>query len=97
MAAKNKKKTSKQGIMSKIINIALIALSFARPLTQIMSGNTAYFTRTGGGTLIHEATFGLASGKFDLQAGAKLYAPAGAAAALGFIKRYALRKFPVRR
>ncbi len=90
--AKKKKKSSKQGIVSKVLNISLIALGFARPIQ-------LFFARGMKGALpviIREATFGLSEGKFRLADGLKMYTPAGAAAALGFLKSYLLRKFPVR-
>ncbi len=93
---KHKKKRSKQGLFSKAINAGLIALGFSRVLELI-------FTAAGRGgfgptvqAISDEATFGLMQGKLDLAAGARMYLPAGAAAALGGIKSYALKKFPVR-
>ncbi len=90
--AKAKKRRGRQGIVSKVLNIALIALTFARPIQ-------LFFARGMKGALpiiIREATFGLSEGKFRLADGLKMYTPAGAAAALGYLKSYALKKFPVR-
>ncbi len=96
MAAAKKKKRGKQGIVSKVLNGLLLALAFARPLERAFAGQWSYFTTVQQGSLVDEATFGLVSGKFSLAAGAKLYGPAGASAALGYIKSWAMRRYPIR-
>ena len=92
-----KKKSYKQGWVSKVINGLLTALTFARPL-QLLA--TVPLSRAID-SIIEEATFGLVRGgglsSFDLGRGLRMYSPAGAAAGLGFLKRYAMRHFPVRR
>ncbi len=93
MAAKNKKKGGRQGIVSKLMNVALIALGFARPLSIIIRKPNM----SGVEDIVHESTFGLATGKFNWKAGAKFYSPAGAAIALGKLKSYLIKQFPVRR
>ncbi len=95
MAAKNKKKGGKQGWVSKGINAGLIALGFSRVIELII------FHRGGGfgevaKEIKREATFGLSEGSFDLKAGLRMYTPAGAAAGLGALKTYLLKKYPVR-
>ncbi len=91
--AKKKRSRRRQGIVSKILNGSLIALGFARPIQ-------LFFARGLKGALpiiIREATFGLSEGKFNLRLGLRMYTPAGAAAALGFLKSFLMKKFPVRR
>ncbi len=92
MTAKNKKKSRRQGIVSKIMNIALIALTFARPIQLFVARGKDALP-----IIIREATFGLSEGKFKLADGLKMYTPAGAAAALGYLKSYAIKRFPVRK
>ncbi len=89
--AKKKKSRRRQGIVSKVMNISLIALGFARPIQLFLARGKDALP-----IIIREATFGLSEGKFKLADGLKMYTPAGAAAALGFLKSYLLRKFPVR-
>ncbi len=97
MAAKDKKKGGKQGIVSKIANVGLILLGMSRPLGLIFRhlGNL----QAGIDIIVRESTFGLGApgGKFDLASGLRFYTPAGAAVALGFLKSYLMKKFPVRR
>lgn len=95
MAAAKKNKSRRQGLVSKISNVGLILLGLSRPLT-IIFGNlqNPQFVAS---TIIKEATFGLSEGRFDTQAGARFYSPVGAAAAVGYLKSYLMRKFPVRR
>ncbi len=91
-----RKRSRKQGILSKVINVGLIALTFSRVLQLFV----AFGFNGAIPHIIREATFGLAApgglGKFDLNAGLTMYAPAGAALALGKLKGYAMRHFPVR-
>ncbi len=93
MAAKNKKKASRQGIVSKVMNIGLITLAFIRPIWLLWTKGAF----GGAGEIIRESTFGLSQGKFDLQAGLSFYTPVGASVTIGYMKSYLLRKFPVRR
>ncbi len=92
--AKKKKNGGRQGMVSKAINIGLIALGFSRVIEIIITPMTwksrLSLIRTG-------ATFGLSEGKFDWPAGLAMYTPGGAAIALGGLKSYLLKKFPVRR
>ncbi len=90
--AKAKKKRSRQSGFSKVINMAIIALGFARPLTLLIRSPSEGSINT----ILNEATFGLATGKLDLAAGARMYSPAGAAIGLGKLKQYLMRHFPVR-
>lgn len=95
MAAAKPKKKSRQSLMSKAMNAGLIVLGFSRPLQHLwafVSGRSDALE-----SLQYEATFGLSGGTLDLAAGGRMYAPAGSAAALGYLKSYLLRKFPVRR
>lgn len=93
MAAK-KKKSRRQGWLSKIINVGLIALGFSRiieiGLAQISPVDKLKAIQRG-------ATFGLSEGKFDFQEGLKMYTPGAAAVSLGFLKSFLMKKFPVRR
>ncbi len=91
--AKGKKKPSKQGLLSKVMNIGLIALGFSRVLGILFTSASVgdKFAQ-----IQREATFGLSQGKFDLNAGLAMYAPAGAAIGLGKLKKYLMRHFPVR-
>ncbi len=89
---KKKKSRRRQGLFSKAINAALIALGFARPIQLFMEKGVGAVD-----FIISEATFGLtdASG-FNLQKGLRMYAPVGAAVGLGKLKSYLFRHFPVR-
>ncbi len=80
--------------MSKVINAGLTLLAFSRVLTHLF---TAQPFEEKVRVIIKEAMFGLTEGAFDLQAGAQMYGPVGAAAALGFIRSYVTKHFPVRR
>ncbi len=90
--AKAKRKRSKQGMVSKVANVLLLLLTFARPISLLIRSPSMGSIDT----IMNEATFGLVSGKLDLAAGARMYAPGGAAVGLGMLKSYVLRKFPVR-
>ncbi len=84
--------------MSKAANLALLALTFARPLS-IFLGPGTITTKTE--KVVREATFGIvqgggAIGQFNLNEGLAMYLPAGAAFALGKMKGFAMRHFPVR-
>ncbi len=88
MAAK-KGKSRRQGWMSKVMNAGLIALGFSRVIELAFQRNWK--------GIIGEATFGFSDeGKFNLRRGLRMYTPAGAAIALGTMKRYLLKHFPVR-
>ncbi len=101
--AKKKKRSRRQGIVSKLANAGLIALTFATPLTLLFGPGTI---RSKIGTIIQLGTFGvvggvgtpggIAIGAFDLNQGLAMYAPAGAAAGLNELKKYAMRHYPVR-
>ncbi len=94
MPAKKKNRgRRRQGMFSKLTNILLIALGFARPLQLILTQGA---TKTTMDTIIKEATFGLSAGKFDLNAGLRMYTPGGAAIGLGKLKQYLMKHFPVR-
>ncbi len=94
MAAKDKKKGGRQGIVSKALNIGIIAIGFSRVIEILMASISM---RDKFKAIQRGATFGLSEGKFDLQEGLKMYSPVGAAAGLGALKSYLLKKFPVRR
>ncbi len=89
---KHKTKRSKQGLLSKAINAGLIAFGFSRVL-QILFMQAEIGTKIN--LITRGATFGLAGGTFDLDSGLQMYAPAGGAIALGKLKSYLMRKFPV--
>lgn len=95
--ANPKPKKRKQGVVSKVINGLLIALGFARPIQLLLNVPISRAIDS----IIEEATFGLVRGgglaSFDLGRGLRMYSPAGAAAGLGYMKSYLMRKFPVRR
>ncbi len=91
--AKKRRRRGKQGLFSKAINIALTLLAFARPIQIAFS---AKGPNTKLAQVIDEATFGLANGTFNLQKGLQMYTPVGAALALGTLKKFVMRKFPVR-
>ncbi len=90
--AKGKKKRSRQSLFSKAINAGLILLGLSRP---IMILAKLGFTETAVNAITSEATFGLSQGKFNLNEGLKMYTPAGGAIALGKLKQYLMRHFPV--
>ena len=92
-----KKKSSKQGWMSKAINAGLTLLAFSRPLLLLSTAPQRGSFDLTLKEIIREATFGLSEGGFDKDAGLRMYTPVGAAAALGFIRSYATKHFPVRR
>ncbi len=94
MAAKNKKKGGRQGLFSKALNVGLIVLGFSRVIEHLMA--PADF-KTKMRAIKRDATFGLSEGKFNLQNGLSMYTPGVAAIALGSLKSYLLKKFPVRR
>ncbi len=91
--AKKKNGRRKQGLVSKVMNVGLIALGFSRVLGILFTSASvgAKFEQ-----IQREATFGLSTGKFDLNAGLLMYSPIGAAIGLGKLKTYLLRHFPVR-
>ncbi len=93
--AKKKGRRRKQGLFSKVINMALIALAFARPL-QLFFFNLGGDLAGAAKVIVQEATFGLSEGTFDLNAGLRMYTPAVGAFALGKMKSFAMRHFPVR-
>lgn len=87
-----KKHSPKQGVFSKVTNILLWLLAFSNPITQIIQNPNA----TGVGNIIFGATGGASAGRFDLNNLIQFYAPVGAAASLGFVKSWAMKKWPVR-
>lgn len=92
-----KKHTPKQGWAGKLMNAGLIALGFSRVIEIIATRLTARAPQFIPADIVHDATFGLADGNFDLNAGLRMYTPAAGAIALGKLKQYLMRKFPVRR
>ncbi len=80
-------------MFSKIANALLIAFAFSRPISVMVANPSLAAVRL----LTEEATFGLSEGNFNLQAGMSIYGPAIGAVALGTLKSYLMRKFPVRR
>ncbi len=87
------KKPRKQSLFSKAINMGLITLGFSRVLVHLFFPQTAEEKMK---AIIKEATFGLSEGAFDLDAGLLMYTPVGAAVALGKLKQYLFKHFPVR-
>ncbi len=96
MPKEKNKKRSRQSLFSKGINVALILLGFSRPLTILGARG---FTTGAAEEIVAEATFGLGrpTPAFDLGMGLRMYTPVAGAVALGTLKTYLLRKFPVRR
>ncbi len=94
MAKAKNKKARRQGWASKLMNAGLIALGFSRVIKWFIR-ETPLNAIEG---VIDEATFGLGgpTGKFDLKKGLAMYTPAGAAIALGYLKSYLIKKFPIR-
>ncbi len=91
--AKKRRRRGKQGLFSKALNASLIALGFSRVISILVSPAAIDTKMT---AIINGATFGLATGKFNLDIGLRMYTPAGAAIALGTLKTFLMRKFPVR-
>ncbi len=87
--ANKKKKSRRQGLASKLINVGIIAYAFQTVITLALGGRFA--------ELNNALTFGLVNGKLDINAGAAVYAPMAGAIGLGAMKSYLMRKFPVRR
>ncbi len=83
-----KKKRSRQGLFSKVTNIMIIAFALQRPIWLAFQRRFTDITK--------EATFGLSEGKFDWKAGVRMYAPVGGGIALGKLKQYLMKHFPVR-
>ncbi len=94
--AKKKTRGRRQGLFSKAINIGLILLGFSRPIAILLDPQQGKFANKAN-VIIREATFGLSEGSFKLDAGLKMYTPALGAIALGTLKSFLMRKFPVRR
>ncbi len=94
--AKGKTKSRRQGLFSKAVNAALILLGFSRPIAILLDPQRGRFANKAD-IIIREATFGLSEGSFKLDAGLKMYTPALGAIALGTLKSFLMRKFPVRR
>lgn len=91
--AKKNQKSRRQSIVSKVANGLLILLGLSRPISLFFKTDPT----TAVNVIIDESTFGLTTGGFNLAKGLQFYAPAGAAAAVGFLKSFLMRKFPVRR
>ncbi len=95
--AKKKKGRRKQGLFSKGLNIGLILLGFSRVIKHVFSGDSVDNITA---AIIRESTFGLANplgpSQFDLEAGLQMYAPGAAAVGLGTLKKFLMKKFPVR-
>ncbi len=91
--AKKKKRGRRQGLFSKALNASLVALGFSRVISILVSPAAIDTKMT---AIINGATFGLATGSFNLGVGLQMYTPAGAAIALGELKKFLMRKFPVR-
>ncbi len=91
--AKKGKKSRRQGLFSKAINVGLIVLGFSDVIKIAIGPGTPTQKID---HIIHDATFGLSTGKFDLNAGLEMYTPGGAAIALGKLKQYLMKHFPVR-
>ncbi len=94
--AKGKKRSRRQGMVSKAINIGLIALGFSRVIEILIDPKFGSISNKFK-VIQRDATFGLSEGKFNMKAGLRMYTPAGAAVGLGTLKSYLMKKFPVRR
>ncbi len=96
--ARKKRGRRKQGLFSKLANVALILLAFSTPI-RIAFGSGSMETKIG--IITRQSTFGLVrtlggASQFDLGEGLQFYGPMGAAFALGAVKTFIMRKFPVR-
>ncbi len=85
----------KMSLPNRIINAALFALAFARPLQILFGGGTGEQKAR---TIVSEATGGViaisgAKGKFDTGTALRFYGPVGAAFALFEVKKMAMKKF----
>ncbi len=79
-------------MFSKAVNIGLIALGLSRPIHWFMTQTPEIAVKQ----IIREATFNLSEGAFHLESGLSMYGPGAAAIALGKLKSYLFRHFPVR-
>ncbi len=80
----------KMSMPNRIINLALLALAFARPI-QIFLAPIPMQAKLD--TLLFDATAGLVRGSFDKDAALKMYGPVGAAFVLFEVKKMAMKKF----
>ncbi len=94
MARRKKKRGRRQGLASKFLNAVGIAIGFARPIEILINniGSPGNILPK----LISGLTFGLSRGSLNLDEGARMYAPVGAAVGYGFFKTFLMRKFPIR-
>lgn len=94
MAAK-KKRSRRQSAVSKILNVLLLGLGFARPIEILL---TAGSISTAARVIVDESTAGLGgpAHTFSKDKLLRFYSPVGAAVGVGALKSYLLRKFPVR-
>ncbi len=92
--AKKKKGRRKQGIASKLINAGGIAIGFSRILEIVFNnlGNMGDIPKL----IIRGATFGLSDGAFNIQEGARFYAPIGGAIAYRKFTTFLMKRFPIR-
>lgn len=89
-----KKKSRKQGMVSKIVNIGGIAIGLSRIIEIVMNnlGSPAQIPVH----IINGATFGLAAGSFDMEQGVRFYTPLAGAYGYRKFMTFLLRRFPVR-
>lgn len=92
--AKKKGRRRKQSLFSKVTNVGLIALGLSRVLEIIFNnlGNPSAIPTL----LVRGATFGLSSGGFSVDQGARFYGPPVAAITTGKVLQFLKRRFPVR-
>ncbi len=79
----------KSSLPNRIINFALFMLAFSRPLSLIARSPSIGSINT----ILNEACFGLQSGKLDVAAGGRMYAPMLGAFILFEAKKMAMKKF----
>ncbi len=91
--AKKRKRRGKQSLLSKAKNLGLIALGASRLLGILF---TAASAGDKANQIVREATFGLSTGEFDLNAGLLMYTPVAGSIALGTFLNFLMKKFPVR-
>ncbi len=89
-----KKKTSKQGIFSKLVNVGFLALGMSRVLEIVFNNITAPADIPK--IIIREATFGLSEGAFSMARGARFYGPPVASILTKMVFNFVRKRNPVR-
>lgn len=92
--AKKKKRSRKQKMVTTLINIGGIAIGLSRILEIIFNnlGNMGDIPKL----IVRGASFGLSDGAFNLQEGARFYAPLGGAFAYRKFTSFLMKRFPIR-